>query len=75
MFLNLAFVPKESVKIEFLKVVERAKENKPGKFNDFIIYFSTNYIGSKENEPLYEIQFWNCYARVINNLPRTINCL
>jgi hypothetical protein len=45
------------------------------KLIEFVEYFRSNYIGNENKSPLYEIEFWNCYNRVIINLPRTTNCL
>lgn len=75
MFLNLVFVPEVAIKKEFEKLVEITKEKKNEKIYSFIEYFKKNYIGEKGKKPLFSEKFWSCNYRVLNNIPRSINCL
>ncbi len=40
------------------------------------IYFGKQFIAGDQNpDPVYSINLWNCYYRVINSIPRTTNTL
>ncbi len=42
----------------------------------FLIYFRKQFIAGDQNpDPVYSINFWNCYYRLINSIPKTINKL
>ena len=76
MFCALAFLPPEEV----IDTFEDLCEDKSIPI-DFISYFELTYIGPKRGrrgrreEPLYPVNFWNVYSRVIQELPRTNNAL
>jgi hypothetical protein len=67
---------------ELSKVLEFIKQEYEELFLDskileFHNYYLGNYIGVEKNgvfeNPRYRCEFWNCYTRVLMQLPRTIN--
>lgn len=75
MIFNLCFVPVGEVKSKFFEISMKVKLLRNDKFLDFLDYFDKNYVGSDSMAARYDIKFWNCYSRVLLNIPRTINCL
>ncbi len=73
----LAFCPIDNVFIEFEKIEHDSKDQENDlKINNFLIYFRKQFIASGVSpEPVYEIKFWSCYYRVVNEIPRTTNSL
>lgn len=73
--MNLTYVPKECVSVEFINAVNRLKDCKIDNIDSLIEYFKANFIGHTNLErPIYDVIFWNCNDRVKENLPRTTNC-
>ena len=77
----LVFFPRKDV-IEIFKYISQTA---PVSFKVILDYFEEYYIGvlvdpSRKNAtkrlvPLFPISMWNCYDRVMNDLPRTNNPL
>ncbi|CAF1026603.1 unnamed protein product [Brachionus calyciflorus] len=72
----LAFIPEDDVADGF-KLLQKKSS---AKFLPILNYVEKNYIGllkpnsnSIRLDPRYPINSWNCYKRVLNDLPRTNN--
>ena len=68
-FLSLAFVPKEFVNHEFIKLKTKAKTFCEVNIDCFIIYFEKNFVNSSK----YPVESWNAYERVIDGINLTSN--
>jgi hypothetical protein len=73
---TLAFVPPDDI-IEAFSLIS---EDSPQVFKPMLTYFEKFYIGklrngskSIRNDPIFPIETWNVYERVIADLPRTNN--
>lgn len=82
MFLNLAFFPIYEIDQAYKHIIEQLKKlHVYDEFEEFVAYFENTYIGAKKvtkehcNSPIYHVDFWNSYDRIIYKLPRTINGL
>lgn len=73
--INLSFVPPNSVKKEYERLMNNCSEEFKILAKNFILYFTKNFIGTESTEPRYKIMFWNCHGRILKNIPRTTNCL
>lgn len=71
--MSLSFFPETEVLAVFnhLKTSFLLEATNEG-VKTFINYFEKNYIMGTESSH-YNINFWSCYHRVVNNIPRTIN--
>ncbi|CAF1264599.1 unnamed protein product [Adineta steineri] len=72
----LAFVPPNNVIEEFARI----KENASDILDDLILYFEDNFIGrimtrNRRKNPRYNINMWNCFERINEDLPRTNNAI
>lgn len=74
----LAFLPVKDVIASFVKIAEKA----PSCFGPFLAYFEKTFIGKKvrgrpnmRRRPLFEIEIWNCYDRVVVEGGRTNNSI
>ncbi len=65
----LAFVPCRDVLRRFGEIVKLL----PQELIPLAQYFETNYVGTAVTEPLFPVQFWNVYTRVLDGVPRTSN--
>lgn len=74
-FINLSFIPTEFIISTFYSLRKEAETKYPIILNDFLLYFQNIYIGTIDKNPLFEIEFWSCHFRVINNICRTTNSL
>lgn len=72
--LNLAFLPTSDVKEVFHQISEDLS-NLNYNLKDFLDYFQKTYIGLGIDAPVFKIEFWNCYERVLEGIPRTTNAL
>lgn len=68
MFCSLAFVPVESVIIEFQRLIKNIPEGLPDQIKEFISFFEINYLKNLEF-----ISRWNAVYRIKNNIPLTTN--
>lgn len=75
----LAFVPEEGVATAYekLKATEYFQCNKQGDLKEVLTYFESTWIGevsrNRRTKPRFDISLWNCYAAILNDLPRTNN--
>ncbi|CAF1484248.1 unnamed protein product [Adineta steineri] len=72
----LAFVPPNNVIEEFARI----KENASDILDDLILYFEDNFIGrimtrNRRKNPGYNVNMWNCFERINEDLPRTNNAI
>ena len=72
----LCFISSEDTILAFNVIKAKA----PPLLDDFINYVETYYIGKlKDNseicreKPMFPVTLWNCYERVIEDLPRSNN--
>ena len=74
---SLAFLPEEDVLKGFLELNEFSCLS----FKPILKYIENSYIGlcnkitKKRATPRYPISTWNLHNRIVNNLPRTNNCV
>ncbi len=75
--INLAFIPKDDVLMEFEKISLNAQQGKKDeRLNNFLIYFRKMFVaGSERPEPSYLINIWSCFDRVKQGIDRTTNVL
>ncbi|KAI0986744.1 hypothetical protein GJ496_008016 [Pomphorhynchus laevis] len=74
MLLNLTYSPPDRVPTFFSLISENLLLNY-SYAAELIEYFKQQYIGDESRSSIYSILFWNCYLRVLNSIPRTINSL
>ncbi len=73
---HLAFIPPELVQIKFEKIVLEASNRQDERLTSFLNYFKKMFIrGETTENPMYDINFWSCYRRVLKDVPRTTNVL
>jgi hypothetical protein len=80
MYFDLIFVPIEKIGVALEHITEYAdsiQNIKNSKFEQFNMHYKNNYTGHFENYifklPRYSPTFWNCYERIVEKAPRTIN--
>lgn len=72
----LAFIPVEEAVMVFEELIDA--KIIPEEANEVVDYFEDTWIGRPDRRngrrpPLFSIEMWNCYSRVIDNLPKTNN--
>lgn len=81
MLIALSFVPSEDVIYAYeILISSRYFVQNEELFNNLLNYFENTWIGSKRRnndrkKPLFDIDMWNNFNDVINNLPRTNNAV
>ncbi|RMZ96587.1 hypothetical protein BpHYR1_017597 [Brachionus plicatilis] len=65
----LVFIPISDVHL----ALDYIKQNSSNSFSTILDYFEKNYIGRAGGKPRFEMELWNLFERVKNNIPRTNN--
>ncbi|KAF7685909.1 hypothetical protein CDIK_3344 [Cucumispora dikerogammari] len=77
--LLLPFIHIDDVKKEFKKLQQKLTSLHNERFDSFLDYFSKQFTetstqhGNNATLSKYEMEFWACYYRIINNVARTTN--
>lgn len=71
--LNLCFFEVKDVFETFYNIKCSIESDNFSDLKDFFCYFEKTYIRNKDQDPLFNISFWNVKDRVLKGLPRTTN--